>query len=119
IRKKIMRAVSDTGRTATKQEKPETIQNLIDVMKVVSSPDTVSHFDELYDKCEIRYGDFKKQLAEDMVIETDPVRSRIEAIANDDEYIKKVIKLGAEKAQASAQKTIKEVREIIGLKKLY
>ena len=54
-----------------------------------------------------------------MVIATDPVRSRIEAIANDDEYIKKVIKLGAEKAQASAQKTIKEVREIIGLKKLY
>jgi len=119
IRKKIMRAVSDTGPTEPNQAKPEPIQNLFDLMKVVSSPDTVSHFDELYNKCEIRYGDFKKQLAEDMVIATDPVRSRIEAIANDDEYIKKVIKLGAEKAQASAQKTIKEVREIIGLKKLY
>ncbi|WP_149914141.1 tryptophan--tRNA ligase [Sphingobacterium cavernae] len=119
IRKKIMRAVSDTGPTEQNQAKPEPIQNLFDLMKVVSSPDTVSHFDELYNKCEIRYGDFKKQLAEDMVIATDPVRSRIEAIANDDEYIKKVIKLGAEKAQASAQKTIKEVREIIGLKKLY
>ena len=119
IRKKIMRAVSDTGPTEPNQAKPEPIQNLFDLMKVVSSPDTVSYFDELYNKCEIRYGDFKKQLAEDMVIATDPVRSRIEAIANDDEYIKKVIKLGAEKAQASAQKTIKEVREIIGLKKLY
>ncbi|WP_160069154.1 tryptophan--tRNA ligase [Sphingobacterium bovisgrunnientis] len=119
IRKKIMRAVSDTGPTEPNQAKPEPIQNLFDLMKVVSSPDTVSHFDELYNKCEIRYGDFKKQLAEDMVIATDPVRSRIEAIANDDEYIKKVIKLGAEKAQESAKKTIKEVREIIGLKKLY
>jgi tryptophanyl-tRNA synthetase len=119
IRKKIMRAVSDTGPTEPNQAKPEPIQNLFDLMKVVSSPDTVSHFDELYNKCEIRYGDFKKQLAEDMVIATDPVRSRIEAIANDDEYIKKVIKLGTEKAQESAKKTIKEVREIIGLKKLY
>ena len=119
IRKKIMRAVSDTGPTELNQTKPEPIQNLFDLMKVVSTPDTLSHFDELYNKCEIRYGDFKKQLAEDMVIATDPVRSRIEAIANDEDYIKKVIKLGAEKAQASAQKTIKEVREIIGLKKLY
>jgi len=119
IRKKIMRAVSDTGPTEPNQRKPEPIQNLFDLMKVVSSPDTLSHFDDLYNKCEIRYGDLKKQLAEDMVIATDPVRSRIEAIANDEDYIKKVIKLGAEKAQASAQKTIREVREIIGLKKLY
>lgn len=119
IRKKIMRAVSDSGPTEPNQAKPEAIQNLFDLMKVVSSDDTLAHFDELYNKCEIRYGDFKKQLAEDMVIATDPVRSRIEAIADDEEYIKKVIKLGAEKAQASAQKTIKEVRDIIGLKKLY
>ncbi len=54
-----------------------------------------------------------------MVIATEPVRSRIEEISADDAYIRKVIKMGAEKAQASAQKTIKEVREIIGLKKLY
>jgi tryptophanyl-tRNA synthetase len=106
IRKKIMRAVSDSGPTEPNQAKPEAIQNLFDLMKVVSSEDTLAHFDELYNKCEIRYGDFKKHLAEDMVI------------ANE-EYIKKVIKLGAEKAQASAQKTIKEVRDIIGLKKLY
>jgi tryptophanyl-tRNA synthetase len=50
---------------------------------------------------------------------TEPVRSRIEEIAADDEYIRKVIKMGAEKAQASAQKTVSEVRKIIGLKKLY
>jgi len=119
IRKKIMRAVSDSGPTEPNQAKPESIQNLFDLMKVVSAPDTLAHFDELYNNCAIRYGDFKKQLAEDMVNATEPVRSRIEAIKNDDQYIQKVIKLGAEKAQASAQKTIKEVREIIGLKKLY
>ncbi|GGH27085.1 tryptophan--tRNA ligase [Sphingobacterium alkalisoli] len=119
IRKKIMRAQSDSGPTEVNQAKPDAIQNLFDLMKVVSAPDTLQHFDTLYNNCEIRYGDFKKQLAEDMVLATEPVRSRIQDISNDNDYIKKVVKLGAEKAQASAQKTIREVREIIGLKKLY
>ena len=119
IRKKIMRAVTDNGPTELNQPKPEAVQNLFDLMKVVSTADTVEHFDELYNKCEIRYGDFKKQLAEDMVLATADVRSKIESIGQDDEYIKKVVKMGAEKAAASAQKTIKEVREIIGLKKLF
>lgn len=119
IRKKVMRAVSDAGPTEMNQTKPEPIQNLFDLMKVVSMPDTLQHFEDLYNRCEIRYGDFKKQLAEDMVLATEPVRSRIQEISNDDEYIKKVIRMGAEKASESARKTIKEVREIIGIKKLY
>lgn len=119
IRKKVMRAVSDAGPTEMNQAKPEPIQNLFDLMKVVSTPDTVQHFEDLYNSCEIRYGDFKKQLAEDMVLATEPVRSRIQEISNDDEYVKKVIRLGAEKAGESARKTIREVREIIGIKKLY
>lgn len=119
IRKKVMRAVSDSGPTEPNQAKPEPIQNLFDLMKVVSSEDTIQHFEDLYNKCEIRYGDFKKQLAEDMINVTEPVRSRIKEISADDDYIRKVIKLGAEKAGESARKTIREVREIIGFKKFY
>lgn len=119
IRKKVMRAVSDSGPTEMNQPKPEPIENLFSLMKVVSTPDTLQHFDDLYNRCEIRYGDFKKQLAEDMVQMIEPLRSRIDEISNDEAYLQKVIKIGAEKAGASAQKTIKEVREIIGLKKLY
>lgn len=119
IRKKIMRAVSDSGPTAPNQEKPESVQNLFDLMKVVSTDDTLAHFDDLYNKCEIRYGDFKKQLAEDMVIATEPVRSRIQDISNDEDYIQKALRLGAEKASESAKKTLREVREIIGIKKLF
>lgn len=119
VRKKIMRAVTDSGPTQANQEKPEAIQNLFDLMKVVSSLDTLEHFEERYNGCDIRYGDFKKQLAEDMVLATHEVRSRIEEISQDEDYIKKVLRHGAEKAHASASKTLKEVREIIGLKKLY
>ena len=117
IRKKVMRAKTDSGPTVENQTKPVEIQNLFDLMKVVSTPDTVAHFDALYNSCQIRYGDLKKQLAEDMVVATEPIRSRIESIANDEAYIRKVINQGAEKARESARKTIQDVREIIGFRK--
>ena len=116
IRKKVMRAVSDGGPTEENQEKPEAIQNLFDLMKVVSSVDTHEHFSDLYNKMQIRYGDFKKQLAEDMIIATAPMRERIMDVAKDDTYLRQVAKHGAIKARESAQKTIKEVRSLIGFK---
>lgn len=117
IRKKVMRAVTDAGPTVENQEKPSEIQNLFDLMNVVSAPDTVAHFDELYNKMQIRYGDLKKQLAEDMIIATAPMRERIDAIAADSEYLRKVAEQGAEKARESARRTIREVREMIGFRK--
>jgi tryptophanyl-tRNA synthetase len=116
IRKKVLKAVSDGGPTEENQAKPEAIQNLFDLMKIVSTPDTLSHFDELYNKCAIRYGDFKKQLAEDMIIFNTPIREKIEDIAADSDYLRKVANHGAEKARENARKTIKEVRELIGFK---
>lgn len=116
IRKKVSRAVTDSGPTAEFQEKPEAIQNLFDLMKIVSSEDTLAHFDEQYNKMAIRYGDFKKQLAEDMILTTAPVRERINEIAADTSYLRQVAKHGALKARESAQKTIREVRELIGFK---
>lgn len=119
IRKKIMRAKTDSGPTEMNQDKPEEIQNLFDLMALVSAESTVDHFDQLYAKCEIRYGDFKKQLAEDMVNFIAPVRDRIREVAADDAYLAKAARIGAEKANESANKTLKEVREIIGFKKFY
>ena len=116
IRKKVSRAVSDSGPTSENQTKPEAIQNLFDLMKIVSSEDTITHFDELYNKMQIRYGDLKKQLAEDMIIFNTPIRERIEEISKDTSYLRQVAKHGALKARESAQKTIKEVREIIGFR---
>ncbi|MXV52198.1 tryptophan--tRNA ligase [Pedobacter sp. HMF7647] len=117
IRKKVMRAVTDSGPTEPNMAKPDEIQNLFDLLKVVSNDETYKYFDESYNNCQIRYGDLKKQLAEDMTIATEPVRNRIEEIAANTSYLKEVSAYGAEKARASAAKTINEVREIIGFKK--
>ena len=117
IRKKVMRAVTDSGPTVENSEKPVEIQNLFDIMNVVSSADTFEHFDNLYNACQIRYGDLKKQLAEDIIIATTPIREKINDIANDAEYLRKVANLGADKARESASITIKDVRELIGFRK--
>ena len=101
------------------QKKPEVIQNLFTLMEVVSAPDVVSHFDTAYSNCSIRYGDLKKQLAEDIINFTNPIRIRIEEISRDNEYLSKIAKNGAEKARASASKTLEEVRKIIGFRKFY
>jgi len=119
IRKKVMRAVTDSGPTEMNQVKPEPIQNLFSLMEVVSKPDVVKHFDDAYNNCTIRYGDLKKQLAEDVIAFTEPFREKITELSADEIYLKKMMDLGAEKARESAVKTVREVREIIGFRKIY
>jgi len=88
-------------------------------MALVSKPDVLSHFDTLYNSCEIRYGDFKKQLAEDVLNFVRPIRERIVDIKSDDALLAKGARIGADKANTSASETLKEVREIIGFKRFY
>jgi tryptophanyl-tRNA synthetase len=114
IRKKVMRAVTDAGPTTPGEKPSEPVKNLFTIMKVVSDPSTVKYYTEKHASCEIRYGEMKKQLAEDIIKITDPIRIRINEILADKKYLAKVVKEGAEKARASASKTIRDVREIIG-----
>ncbi|MFH0896272.1 MAG: tryptophan--tRNA ligase [Bacteroidota bacterium] len=117
IRKKVMKAVTDSGPTEMNQPKPEMIENLFSLMKIVSKEDTISHFDDLYNSCQIRYGDLKKQLAEDIILFMAPLREKILELSSNNAYLKKVAEDGAAKAKESAAKTIREIREIIGFRK--
>jgi tryptophanyl-tRNA synthetase len=114
IRKKVMRAVTDTGPQEPDSPMSEPVANLFYLLELLSTPDTVEHFRAAYRDCSIRYGDLKKQLAEDVIRFTTPIRERIEEIYNNDDYLKRVVRMGAEKARESASKTLREVREIIG-----
>jgi tryptophanyl-tRNA synthetase len=116
IRKKVMKAVTDSGPTAPNSEKPDVIQNLFTLLEIVSSKDTYQYFDEKWNDCSIRYGDLKKQLAEDIVIATDPIRERIKEFSSNTDLLNRVAKIGAEKARESAAATLNEVRQIIGFR---
>ncbi len=114
IKQKVMKAVTDAGPTMPNQEKPEVIQNLFTLMSLVSTPDTYNYFNDKYNDMTIRYGDMKKQLANDINAFCAPIREKIVAFRSDDDYLNKVLRDGAEHATVSAQKTIQEVRQIIG-----
>ncbi len=116
IQKKVMRAVTDSGPTEINSPVSEPIKNLFTLMNLVSTADTLDFFKEKYANCEIRYGDLKKQLAEDIIKFVTPIRKNILEIQGDTEYLRKVAKQGAEKAIESASKTVKEVRKIIGFR---
>ena len=114
-----MRAVTDAGPIAPNSKKTEAVENLFTLLKIVSTPEVVSQFDAAYNDCSIRYGDLKKQLAEDIVAFTSPIRERILEILKDEAYLAKVARMGAEKARESAQATLNEVKELIGFKRLF
>lgn len=119
LRKKVMRAVTDEGPKEPNSPISEPVANLLTLMELTSAPETVQQFRDAYADCSIRYGDLKKQLAEDILKVTLPIRERYLDIVNDDAYIARVVKQGAERARERAAKTLAEVREIMGIRKFY
>ena len=117
LRKKVMRAVTDEGPKVPDSPVSEPIANLFTLMDLVSAPDVAAHFRQAYADCSIRYGDLKKQIAEDILKVTLPIRERILEIRRDDEFLSKVVRQGAERARETAAKTLADVRHIMGIRK--
>ncbi|MGE5108122.1 MAG: tryptophan--tRNA ligase [Sphingobacteriales bacterium] len=115
VRKKVMKAKTDAGPTESYSQKPEYIENLFLLMKLVSGADVIKKFEDDYNNCVIRYGDMKKQLGEDMVNFISPIREKVNAILSDEKYLKEVMEKGAEKARKSAKATMELVREAMRL----
>lgn len=120
VRKKIMKAKTDGGPLTPNAPMPAYIENLFTLMGLVSSADTVQKFKSDYNNssegnCIIRYGDLKKQLAEDMATFIKPIREKATDLQKDTATLQKIMKLGAEKAGESASKTLTLVRSAIGM----
>ncbi len=116
ITKKVMKAVTDAGPTKPNSEMPDSVKNLFTLLSIVSEPSTVEYFREKYNDCSIRYGDLKKQLAADICKQTLPIKERIDAIYNDDEYLRKAVRRGTEQARESAAATLALAKKAVGFK---
>jgi len=115
VRKKIMKAKTDSGPAEPKSEKPDYIQNLFTLMSIVSEASVQEKFNTDFNNCVMRYGDMKKQLAEDMVNFIRPIREKAADIQHNKEMLEKIIRTGAEKARDSASKTLSEVRKAMAM----
>ena len=117
LRKKVMRAVTDEGPQGPNSPMSEPVANLFTLLELTSAPEVVTQFRQAYADCSIRYGDLKKQLAEDILNITTPIRERVADMLADEAYISRVVRDGAEKARARAAETLAEMRSIMGIRK--
>ena len=115
IRKKVMKAKTDAGPNEPNSSMPDYIENLFMLMQLVSNKEVIDKYHHDYNNCTIRYGDMKKQLAEDMVHFITPIRQKTNDLLNNDSYLVEIMEAGAQKARESAKKTMKLVREAMGL----
>ncbi|HNK29912.1 MAG TPA: tryptophan--tRNA ligase, partial [Ferruginibacter sp.] len=91
IRKKVMKAKTDSGPTVPHAPKPDYIENIFMLMRLVSTAEVVDKFESDYNNCSIRYGDMKKQLAEDMVNFISPIRNKVDAILADEKGLQAIM----------------------------
>lgn len=115
ILKKIKKAKTGNSPERNNEEKSPAVEGLFELMRLVSKEETHSFFNENFNNCSIRYGDFKNQLAEDLISYLEPIREKIKELSADEKYLLKVTNDGAEKARINARETLKGMRELIGL----
>ena len=112
IKKSIMKATTDSdGEVRFDVENKPGISNLLNIYSVLSGM-TVPELEAKYEGK--GYGDFKKELVEVVVEALAPIKERYEQIRHSDELIE-ILKDGAVRADAIAQKTMKRVKENFGL----
>lgn len=113
IRKKIMSAVTDSGSTIEFNPKRPAVANLMTIMSLVSGRSLQAIENDYEGK---GYGDFKKDLAELLVLYLEPLQAEINGLlANRDELVK-ILEQGAEEAKEIAAAKMQIVREQIGVR---
>jgi tryptophanyl-tRNA synthetase len=112
IRKKIMRATTDSQPQVDFETLGAGVRNLIDISQAFTS------WKEEQSRAEfsgLRYGDLKKKVAEIVASKLEPIQTRYREIMSDPGYLDGVLKQGAERVSPIARSTVRLVKERMGL----
>jgi tryptophanyl-tRNA synthetase len=112
IRKKIMRATTDSAPAVDFDNQGAGVANLLAIYQGFSGC-SGERMRELFSG--MRYGDVKKQVAEMVVSHLDPLQKRYQEIASDLGYVDRVLKEGAERVAPIANATVELAKQRMGL----
>jgi len=112
IRKKIMRATTDSQTTVVFDEKRPGIFNLLTIYQTFTGKTNSEIEAEFAGK---GYGDFKKALAEVVAEGLRPLQERYQALTAEPGHIDAILQEGAARARPLAQKMLAEVKKRVGL----
>jgi tryptophanyl-tRNA synthetase len=113
IKKKVMRMVTDS--TPVEQPKDPDKCNIFALLKLVADENEIKEWDEKYRKGGVGYGDAKKRLVELLIEYFKPYRAKRQELESNIDYVREVLKNGADRARPVAHKTFEEVRKAVGL----
>ncbi len=113
IEKKIAKIPTDSG-SGNLKEAPEGVKTLFLLIGLFEGKEKRSETEERYEKTGLKYDELKKILAKAIHNELVPFQKRRNELVNDEEYIRKVVFEGAEKARRIAIQTIDEVKQKMG-----
>jgi len=112
IRSKVMRAATDSLRDVRFDEGRPGLYNLLTMYKLlsgISSPDIEARFEGK------GYADLKRELAELVIESLRPLQSRYRELTADPAYVDSVLAGAALKLRLLAERTLKTVKERVGL----
>lgn len=112
IRSKIMKATTDSEGLVKFDESRPGIFNLLEIYQTLTG-ETKKDIEAKFNGK--GYGDFKKDLAEIVVEALTPLQEKYHKLMENPETIEKMLKEGADKIRPIAEKTLKEVKEKVGL----
>ncbi|GAB1820253.1 tryptophan--tRNA ligase [Herbidospora sp. RD11066] len=112
LRKKVMRAVTDTGTdiVADDENKPG-VTNLLRILSALTTtpiPDLEARY------VGAGYGTFKKDVAEAVIETFTPIRERAEKLLANETELDRMLAIGAAKARAVANETMEKARDAMG-----
>ena len=111
--KKIKSAVTDTGRDVIFDEKEKPgVSNLLTIYSALTGKTIAQSQEDFTGK---GYGDFKGAVAEVVVDYLNPVREKANELLEDETHLKKLLSIGAEKAEAVASKTLSDTYTALGM----
>jgi tryptophanyl-tRNA synthetase len=114
IKKKIMRAVTDSGREICFSDAPEKagVNNLLEIYEAFTEQprDVIeAHFAQARG-----YGDLKKEVADVVIAALQPIQQRYRELTSEKGFIDELLAQGAQRASAVAESTLRRARENMG-----
>ncbi len=112
IKEKMKKAVTDIG---TSGKMTPAIENLFLLLKILGKTEHYDEFFAEHKRGTIKYSRLKEILAQDIADYFAPFRAKRKELEAKPEFVKEILIDGAERAQKIARKTMREVKEKIGL----
>ena len=111
IRKKVSRAVTDSLGVINYTDEQPGVKNLLDILIAINGSTSEELVKYYKDK---GYADLKKDVADAIVSELEPVQNKVNEILKDKKALEEIYKLGAEKASYVSMKTLRKMQKKIG-----